>query len=313
MTSVEEHLEKGIAYLDEGERHANPHLFKKAAIEFEMVLKIDPLFYEAWYGRGLAYMGCGETDKALESLKKVVELEPDHKEAWDKMGLLNYAIYLVQRKKEFLNKAVECLQKAVELDPEYIEALRFLGNSYDLLGEHNKGLDCFQKVLELQPDHLFALNDMGTIYRKMGEYDKAIENFQKVLDLNPGAEQPWLNLGLVYDELSVFDKAIEHYEKARKIKSNPLVEKKLRRAREIMKYIEKAHQHIEKGKHKKAIEEYRNASMLDKKSFTIWYEMGQAYGHLDDYKEAIECYEKALEINPSSNDVKEALKQARMN
>jgi tetratricopeptide (TPR) repeat protein len=54
------------------------------------------------------------------------------------------------------------------------------------------------------------------------------------------------------------------------------------------------------GKYKEAIEYYDKALEIDPKFALTLYNKGNALYHLGKYNEAIECYDKALEIDPKN-------------
>ena len=54
---------------------------------------------------------------------------------------------------------------------------------------------------------------------------------------------------------------------------------------------------------KEAIECYDKALEIDAKKASAWYNKGLAFGNLGKYEQAIECYDKALEIEPNYADV----------
>ena len=56
--------------------------------------------------------------------------------------------------------------------------------------------------------------------------------------------------------------------------------------------------------HEKAIECFEKAVKIDPDDQKAWYNMGVAYDDIENYEKAIECYEKAVKINP---DYQEAL------
>ncbi|MFX1450724.1 MAG: tetratricopeptide repeat protein [Promethearchaeota archaeon] len=49
--------------------------------------------------------------------------------------------------------------------------------------------------------------------------------------------------------------------------------------------------------HQKAIECYEKAIEIDPQSNLAWYNMGVAYENLGNHKKAVECYEKAKPID----------------
>ena len=75
----------------------------------------------------------GDYDTAIEYLQKAIELDPDYKTAYHKLG----EIY--EAKKEY-EAAIENLEKAFEKDPQNIKALSIMARCYVLSGKREKVL-----------------------------------------------------------------------------------------------------------------------------------------------------------------------------
>nr|2AVP_A Chain A, synthetic consensus TPR protein [Methanothrix harundinacea 6Ac] len=58
--------------------------------------------------------------------------------------------------------------------------------------------------------------------------------------------------------------------------------------------------YYKQGDYDEAIEYYQKALELDPRSAEAWYNLGNAYYKQGDYDEAIEYYQKALELDPRS-------------
>ena len=63
-------------------------------------------------------------------------------------------------------------------------------------------------------------------------------------------------------------------------------------------HIKKGNTYKNNGEFKEAIECYEKAVEIDPKDAFVWYNMGIAHKALKKYEKAIECYEKVVEIDP---------------
>ena len=61
----------------------------------------------------------------------------------------------------------------------------------------------------------------------------------------------------------------------------------------------------------KAIECYRKAIELDPKYASAWNHMGGAYVQLGDYQKAVECFQKAVELKPGDKGIQGNLEAAK--
>jgi len=115
------------------------------------------------------YTEKGETDKAIEMLKKVLELDPENKEA-----LLQMAKYH-ENKSEF-DSALPYYEKLVVLDPENTDILFNQGVLYSKNKATDKAIGNFEKIISINP------NDEETIYFLTVFYNDAAK-YQKIVDL----------------------------------------------------------------------------------------------------------------------------------
>ena len=65
-----------------------------------------------------------------------------------------------------------------------------------------------------------------------------------------------------------------------------------------VQWNEKGHKYNNQGDYRQAIECLRKAIELDPKLATSWNNMGYAYGELGDYNKEIKCCQKAIELDP---------------
>ena len=95
-------------------------------------------------GRGIAAMGEGRLDAALDSFDQLVEQAPDFAEAWNKRATVHYLLG------DYRASAAD-IQKTLELEPRHFGALSGLGLIYDALGEPEAALRSFEAALALNP------------------------------------------------------------------------------------------------------------------------------------------------------------------
>jgi tetratricopeptide (TPR) repeat protein len=123
----------GLGYL-----YWKSNQYDQAKTEFETELSIDPANAQA-----LAYLGdvelkMNDLGKALELLRKAVQLRNDIRIGYADMG----AIYVDQKR---YDDALAAFQRAVKLDPEQPDMHFRLGNLYRLMGNTSASQEEFAK------------------------------------------------------------------------------------------------------------------------------------------------------------------------
>lgn len=121
------------------------------------------------YYLGISYSAAGETDKALQSYKKAIEIDPNYLEANTNTAVtimnsirdelnevnankeLSNAEYNAQVEviKEKIKEALPYLTKVVELEPNSVDALRNLKSYYDFMQDEEASADLQKRIDEL--------------------------------------------------------------------------------------------------------------------------------------------------------------------
>jgi len=153
---------------------------------------------------------------ATELLKKVVELEPKHKDAWNNLG----RAYLSLGK---YDDAIAAFHKQVEINPFDEFAYNNLGLAYQSQQKYDDAIAVYKKQLEVNPLDQFAHGNLGSLYLEQKNYTDAAPELERAVQItpqNPGLEA---NLGRAYLNLNQPDKALEAFDKAVELAPSPII------------------------------------------------------------------------------------------
>lgn len=125
---------------------------------FELALKMDPKFVDAWIKRGYSYFHLGEYNVAISAFDRALEVDINNAEAWNLKGLAYYRMKNYQ-------KAIESIEKSIDIDPNYGMAWYNFACFLCLSGKINEGLDALKRSIEI---------DIS--YAKRAVRDKDFEN-----------------------------------------------------------------------------------------------------------------------------------------
>lgn len=116
---------------------------------FQLRLVNDDLFYQnqesAQINLGLAYLGKGDTQKALEVLRTAITGYPRNPQARVALGRTYFAL-------ERNDMAIDEFNKAAELAKGYINPYYYLGLAYLKNNNKEAARDAFREVVRLSPD-----------------------------------------------------------------------------------------------------------------------------------------------------------------
>lgn len=129
-----------------------------------------------YFALGVAYDKQGDTENAIKSMKKVLEIDSEHAPA------LNYIGYTYADQGVKLEEATAMLVKAVQLRPKDGYIADSLGWAYFKKGELNKAVYYLLKADELSPGEASILEHLGDAFAKKGSSKKAEIYYQKAAE-----------------------------------------------------------------------------------------------------------------------------------
>ena len=145
----------------------------------QVVNNADPTsaaYSQAVFNLALAYDMTEQSDKALETYKSALEVNPDEKDLLFNMGRL----YIMQQDYE---NAIVYLKRVLEQDPDDFEANATVGQCLNLLNKFEEAIPYLEKAVELNSNNPNAWNQLGIAYIRTGQGEKGQAAFDKVLEL----------------------------------------------------------------------------------------------------------------------------------
>lgn len=262
-----------------------------------------------WFWLGASYYENGKYQEAINSLLKAVELNPDNSINWcylgnsyinneryedaiksilkatelnsnDYQSWLDLAISYIHN--EQYEEAIEPLLKAIELNPNNAGSLSLLGYVYKINGQYEEAIKYLSKAKELNLDGFNNWYELGEVYLYNGQFQEAIETLLKAVELNPD-EDIWRLLGMSYRLNEQYEEAMNSFIEATKLNQDNNINWY---AIGDLFYIQ--------GAYEESTEYLKKSIELGNKGLDTWEHLGNAYSELENYTEAVECYEYIL-------------------
>ncbi len=126
---------------------------------------------------GAAYERTGQRQKAVASLRRVLEIQPDFHAA------LNYLGYTYAEAGENLDEALRLVRRAVALDPDNGSYVDSLGWTYHRLGRHEQARGYLERAARLEPADATLHEHLGDVYVALGQKDRARAAYRRALEL----------------------------------------------------------------------------------------------------------------------------------
>lgn len=192
---------------------------------------------ERWLALAESQIRRGQLTGAIDTLRRVLSVDPDHAEAHAYLALCLldqrrlhaavheaglalaldpenttalYASGLVQSSRRHFGLAEEQFRQLLEREPGNPAYYRSLADVYGLTGRRQEMLPLLQKALELAPDDPENLADLGDWHLRRGELAEAERRAREALTLEPEHHGGLILMGYVQLRRGRVDEAREH-------------------------------------------------------------------------------------------------------
>lgn len=229
----------------------------------------------------------GKTDEAVAFVNAILADEPENAQIRNILGLALY-------KSGDAEGSVEQYLRALEDDPGFPEAHFNLGNSLQVLGRVEEAEAQFSEAVRLQKKFVLARYNLGKIRENSGRTDEALAEYRRCVKDDPQFTPAFLDLGLILAASGDVDAAIPNFERV--LELDPTF-------KQVRVHLGNAYLRSEReGGARLAENEFRAAVGIDPTYLDAVYSLGVALISQSRTDEAIEWFEKALEISAATPD-----------
>lgn len=181
-------------------------------------------------------------------------------------------------------------EEAVAEDPN-ADYVYLLGQTYFLEGRYEEALGLFRQSIELDPANYRVLYHIGNSLMYVGNYDEAVRALERSVELNPRDGEVWGCLGRAYERSGDMEHAIDAYSLA--VQHAPDNEQWC---------LDLGYVHRELGDLGAAIETWCEGVKRRPDSFALHFNLAVAYAETEQFLNALEEVETALNVRPDSDE-----------
>jgi tetratricopeptide (TPR) repeat protein len=235
-------------------------------------------------------------DEALAACRKQVKIKPDHRDAWNTLGLVFHA----QGK---FGEAMTAFRKQIEINPVHETIWYNMGITLHRQDKPDEALAAFQrqikinqaqikpqsvvtvyrKLLELQPDHKSAWNEFGNMLWEQRQRREALAAYQQQVDVNPYHESAWYNTGRALWDQGKTEEALTAFQQ--QVEVNPVHEDAWNNLGRIL---------LEQGKADEAIAAFKKQAEVNPDYQVSWAWIGEKLRDQGKLEKAAAAYAEAL-------------------
>jgi tetratricopeptide (TPR) repeat protein len=301
----------------------------KAVASYLKAVELDKKDVNLYYNLATLYEKTGDKEKANQFLAQAVALQPE-----DIESRLNLAESLFN--KGNLDGAQTYLDEVLKRKPDSLRALLLLVQIADKKGDKKRLKELYEKVYVLAPDNEIVLYNLGILEYEAGNWPKSISYFETylknhskdvetlrflldlykkdkkedsafaaaraLLSLNAGDPAPYPFVFEVLNARSDFKQMAEIMETGIQARPENV---------ELRQYLVFALLKLEKED--AAAAQLAQLAKLKPKDVNLLLQLGRLQEKLDNLKDAMETYKKAIEITPGHQEAEEAYLRLRLN
>jgi tetratricopeptide (TPR) repeat protein len=186
-------------------------------------------------------------------------------------------------------EAVEFFDKALQINPHDIDSLRHKAEAMVNLGEEDGAVICYEEVCKLQPEDALSWVEKGDLLTWLNRLDEALASYERATTLDSTSADIWRKKGLVLRNSQRYEEAHLCYDHALRIK-----------ARDPENWWGKGDVFLDQGQPEKAFECFAKGQLVDSAAVygaAAWSERGNGVFDSGNPAEALHYYEKSIECD----------------
>lgn len=286
-----------------GEKALDERAYKTALAHYNECLRLDPYFWDAYYGRALSKERLGDAKGALTDYNIFLESKPDQAEAIFARAVLryNYGQWAVAKE-------------------DFTALLKKPSGMTNTVFHQTSPTGGDNRIMTLQGNMKpYYLNYLGLIEWRLKNYRQAIINLDSAVKLAPNMADFWVNRGIVKQSSRDTLAAVKDFKSALQIDSEHALanhnlallggpdgreketEKKLTEAIEknpnlVYSYEERGFVRMKARNWKGALADFNQAIFLDANEPDNWLHRGIVKEKIKDMQGALADYTQAIKL-----------------
>ncbi|MGY5880496.1 MAG: tetratricopeptide repeat protein [Candidatus Thorarchaeota archaeon] len=243
-------------------------------------VEIDPSFAKGWNSLGVVYKDLGDIDSARDCFIKSSSIEPEWTDPIVSLGLLEFS-------QKSYKAAKDALCKYMELEGKEIEILVVLARSAFHLDDCKTVQKVTSLIIKMDEGIYEAWEMRGLCHAKKSKFSSALVALNMALELDPRSVIALNAVGDLCYDASNYEGAVSFYEPSlSKRKSQPII---LLRHGTSLWFLNRWSEAIP------FLERYTELAPDDPVG---WNNLGVALREKGEVTRSIDCYKRALKIDP---------------
>ena len=273
---------KDIIYKDIGLAYLGMGKVEKALDYSIKSLEQKKNYVEAHFLKGQALRELEKYEEAMIEFDIILEQNPNHRDSLYQKGKIHHILGNYR-------EALDFFDKVLSFRPRDNEVLAAKGKTHDELEEYKEASEYINKSLQVEDEVIY--NDRGVALTRLGYNHKAIDSYRRALASNPKYAVCWFNLGKALFRVGDLNEALKAFKQATEL--NPKNRSAWNNRGVTLRQLNRLEE---------SLDCYDRAIALKKDYSWAWHNKGYVLELLDRPREALECYNLALEHKPDPSE-----------
>ncbi len=169
----------------------------EAVRRLELAIVVSPGHADAYESLGVILGRRGEYERAIEKMKKLLEIDPASVMAHTNLSLFYNRLGHIEDAEREQVEAARAAMRRQQSEQERAEANRRAAEEAE--AERRRRREMFEQVLGLDSDDPLASFGLGKLLVEEGRFAEAVGRLEHVLEVSPGHSAAYLALGQAYE------------------------------------------------------------------------------------------------------------------
>ncbi|MFC1543015.1 tetratricopeptide repeat protein [Candidatus Neomarinimicrobiota bacterium] len=284
--------------------------YDAARQQLQLILQQSPTYAPAYFELSKLSLIQDDLRGAQENINAAIQNDPRNEEyRAEAEKIADISSLMSQARRSYDERdymgSVALYEKVIEDHPTFANAYYGMGMAFAREGDLRQAAQAFTQAQTYNPNDPRYSNALlkivadqyneGNRLYKARDWEAAVEAYQEAYQLDPGFEQAYYRVARSYLNLGESDSALKMLDKAIEIEPDY-----------IIAYVDKGNILRGEGLVDEAEAVYRKALSIDPEAERAWLGLGAVLRN-QNLEEAINAFESALAVNPTSGDAAEYL------
>ncbi|MCC8035338.1 MAG: tetratricopeptide repeat protein [Rikenellaceae bacterium] len=248
--------------------------------DFTIAIQKNPVYTLAYRNRAITRSRLGNYDDALKDFQEAIDLRPDVSGAYFSRGV---TYFLSQQ----FESAVEDFNQFLKYETKVADAYINRGLSYLHMKDTVKAYEDFDAAIRTNREDPRGYYFRGTLHLSRKDYEDALLDFDKSIQCDSTYVPPYFNRAIVYANTNRPVQAIGDFDRVLELDST-----------NSQTYFNRAIIRSQIGDYNRALEDYNMVARYSPGNVLLYYNRAHLYQQLGDLERAVADYNRAIELYP---------------